>query len=294
MKKNLLALGIAIISVVSAISQEITKPSTTGYVPLDGIDMYYEVYGEGDPVVLLHGAYMTIDLNWAKVIPELSKTKKVIAVEMQGHGHTADTDRPFNYKDLAADIAGLLKHLNIDKADLIGYSFGGTVAFKTAIDFPEMIDKMIIISSVYKLKGWMPEAQETFHTIEPSFFDNTPLKSEYEKIAPDPGNWTSFVEKFIQFDIQDYDLGAANIKNIQAPVLFIMGDNDGVDLDHITEMYRLCGGSVFGDVKGLPKSQLAILPGKTHVGLMMDTEPILSIVQPFLDDKPIQNSFFSE
>ncbi|MBC9795943.1 alpha/beta hydrolase [Sinomicrobium sp. FJxs] len=279
---------------MAAVCQETVKPSDSGLAPVNGLEMYYEVYGEGEPVILLHGAYMTIDLNWSQLIPVLSGNRKVIAVEMQGHGRTADIDRPFNYKDLASDIAGLLKHLDIDKADIIGYSFGGTVALKTAIDFPEMIDQMVIISTAYKLEGWLPKARETFHSLQPGFLDNTPLKAEYDKIAPNPGDWTAFVEKFIAFDKLNYDLEAENIKNIKSPVLFIMGDNDGVDLSHKTEMYKLCGGNVFGDVEGLPKSQLVILPGKTHVGLMMDTEPISAFIEPFLTNTPARESFFGQ
>ncbi|UGU15524.1 alpha/beta hydrolase [Sinomicrobium kalidii] len=290
MKTLLLTAGVMIASVMSVFSQNAVKPETTGYADVNGLDMYYEIYGEGKPVVLLHGAYMTINLNWARIIPKLSETRKVVAVEMQGHGHTADIERPLDYKALASDIAALLKHLKIDKADIIGYSFGGTVALKTGIDYPKRVDKMVIISTAYKSEGWMPAARETFLSMDPGFLDNTPLKTQYDKIAPDPGHWTAFVEKFIAFDKKNYDLGAENIGNLKSPVLFIMGDNDGVDPGHIIDMYKLCGGSVFGDVEGLPESQLAILPGKTHVGLMMDTEHILSFITPFLDKAPAQNA----
>lgn len=257
----------------------------TGYAPVNSLKMYYEIHGSGKPVILLHGAYMTINLNWSELIPELSKTRKVIAVEMQGHGRTADIDRPYSYQAMADDIAKLLKYLNIDSADVIGYSFGGTVALQLGIAHPELIRKMVIVSTVYKYEGWLPEVRDMLKSFTPDFLDKTPLKTEYERIAPNPKYWTKFVTKFINFDTQDFDLGAENMKSIKSPVLFIMGDNDGVDLNHVADMYKLCGGNVFGDVAGLPESQLAILPGMTHVNLMMATNQLMTLVNPFLDRK---------
>lgn len=252
------------------------------YASINGLKMYYEIHGQGKPIVLLHGAYMTIGLNWSELIPELSKTRKVIAIEMQGHGRTNDTDRPFSYEAMADDVAKLLKYLKIRKADIMGYSFGGTVALQLGIQNPEIVDNLIIISSVYKHAGWIPEARETFASFQPEFLDATPLKTEYDKIAPDPKHWHTFVKKLTAFDTKNFDLGEAKIKGIKSPVLFIMGDNDGVDLNHTAEMYRLTGGGVFADMTGLPKSQLAILPGQTHVTLMMQTQKITTLVNSFL------------
>lgn len=255
---------------------------SSGYAPVNGLKLYYEIHGEGQPLVLLHGSYMTIDLNWSQLIPELAKSHKVIALEMQGHGHTADIDRPLSYKALADDVAGLLQYLKIDSADVMGYSLGGTVAYAFAIGHPAMVKKMTLLSTVYKYKGWQQEVLDILRTFKPEFFDETPLKPAYEKVAPDPGHWRAFVTKYLKFDEQDFDLGADNVKAIKAPLLLIMGDNDGVDLQHKADMYRLAGGGVFGDMAGLPKSQLAILPGTTHVSLMMETEKLISIINPFL------------
>lgn len=252
------------------------------YASINGLKMYYEVHGQGKPIVLLHGAYMTIGLNWSELIPELSKTRKVIAIEMQGHGRTNDIDRPFSYEAMADDVVKLLKHLKIKKTDVLGYSLGGTVALQLAIQNPEIIDNLIIISSVYKHDGWIPEAREAFASFQPEFLDATPLKTEYDKIAPDPKHWHAFVKKLTAFDTKNFNLGEANVKAMKAPVLFIMGDNDGVDLNHTAEMYRLTGGGVFADMTGLPKSQLAILPGQTHVTLMMQTQKIATLVNSFL------------
>lgn len=252
------------------------------YASVNGLKMYYEVHGQGNPIVLLHGSYMTIGLNWSELIPELSKTRKVIAIEMQGHGRTADIDRPFSYEAMADDVVKLLKHLKIKKADVMGYSFGGTVALQLGIKNPELITNLIIVSSVYKSEGWLPQVHEAFASFQPEFLDATPLKTEYDKIAPDPKHWHTFVKKLTAFDTKNFDLGETKIKGIKSPVLFIMGDNDGVDLNHTAEMYRLTGGGVFADMTGLPKSQLAILPGQTHVTLMMQSQKIAALVNSFL------------
>lgn len=257
-----------------------------GYAPVNGLKMYYEIHGDGEPIILLHGAYMTIELNWAQLIPELSKNRKVIVVEMQGHGRTGDISRPFTYNALANDITSLMKHLNIERADILGYSFGGTIALQFAIKNPELVNKLIIVSTVYRYDGWLPEAREIFKTITPEMFENTPLKTEYERIAPDANNWTKFVTKLAAFDREDFNLGEESVKSIKSPTLLIMGDNDGVDLNHKAKMYQLIGGNVFGDIAGLPKSTLAILPGTTHVGLMMETEKLVNYIQAFLSKQP--------
>lgn len=263
---------------------------SSGYAPVNELKLYYEIHGEGKPLVLLHGSYMTIDLNWSQMIPELAKTHKVIALEMQGHGRTADINRPIAYGSLADDVAGLLKHLKIDGADILGYSLGGTVAFELAIRHPERVNKLIIISSVFKLDGWIKEARDIFPTVTPEMFENTPLKTEYDRLAPDKNHWIEFVAKMVKLDVTPFDLGASNIQALTSPVLLISGDNDGVDLNHVAEMYRLCGGGVFGDMAGLPKSQLAILPGTTHVTLMMQTDKLVSLIVPFLENPNKKNN----
>src|SRR6266480_1459777 len=146
---------------VPAVVSAQQKP-TTGYAPVNGVKMYYEVHGSGEPVVLLHGAYMTISNNWTGWIGELSKTRKVIAVEMQGHGRTADINRDFSYADLADDIAAMLDYLKIARADLLGYSMGGGVAMQVAIRHPEKVRKVVSISAVFRHDGWVKEAVEMF------------------------------------------------------------------------------------------------------------------------------------
>ena len=276
---------IALSSTSNYAQQKPAAPKTlksSGYAPVNGLKMYYEIHGDGKPLVLLHGSYMTIDLNFAQLIPELAKRRKVIALEMQGHGRTGDINRPYSYTSLASDIDGLLNHLKIDSADVLGYSLGGTVAFEFAIKHPKRVTSLVIISSVFRLDGWIQSARDLFPTIKPEFFEKTPLKTEYDRLAPDKSHWNDWVNKMVASEVVPFDLGADNIKALRCPVLIISGDNDGVDLNHVAEMYRLCGGGVFGDITGLPKSRLAILPGMTHVTLMMETAKLMSIIDPFL------------
>jgi pimeloyl-ACP methyl ester carboxylesterase len=257
----------------------------TGYAPVNGLKLYYEIHGQGKPVLLLNGSYMSTD-SWGTFLTDLAKTRQVIAVDMQGHGRTADIDRPFSYTAMADDAAKLLQYLKIEKADVIGYSLGGTIALQLAIKNPELVDNLVVVSSVYKYTGWTAEVRNILKSFSPEFFDNTPMKAEYEKVAPDSKHWRKFVEKMIEFDKLDFDLGAENIKALKSPVLLVMGDNDGVDLAHTADMYKLVGGAVFADMHGLPKSQLAIIPGKTHVTLMMEPSAVFTVVKPFIDDVP--------
>jgi pimeloyl-ACP methyl ester carboxylesterase len=228
---------------------------------------------------------MTINSNWSGLIPILSKTRKVIALELEGHGHTPLSQRPLSYPTLASDVAAVLGHLKIDSADILGFSYGGTVAYQFAIQQPAMTKKLIIISSTYKSEGWLGIMYTMLAGLKPDAFDNTPIKSEYIKVAPDTSNWHKFIATMLKFSAEKFDLGDDKIKNIKAPVLLIMGDNDGTDKKVQAETYSLLGGNVFGDVVGIPKSQLAILPAKGHGTLMMDTQAIAAIVGSFLATK---------
>ena len=266
-------------------AQQTLTPASSGYAPVNGSQVYYDMYGAGDPIVLLHGAYMTINSNWSELVPVLSKTRKVIALELDGHGHTPLSQRPYSYQTLASDVAAVLKHLKIDSADILGFSYGGTVAYQFAIEHPAMTKKMIIISSTYKSEGWLGIMYTMLVGLKPDAFDNTPIRSEYIKVAPDTSNWHKFIATMLKFSAEKFNLGDDKIKNIKAPVLLIMGDNDGTDKKVLAETYSLLGGNVFGDVVGIPKSQLAILPAKGHGTLMMDTQAIAALVGSFLATK---------
>ena len=270
---------------VSAVVSAQPTP-TTGYAPVNGLKMYYEVHGSGEPVVLLHGAFMTIPNNWTGWIGELSKTRKVIAVEMQGHGRTADTKRDFSSENLADDVAALLDYLQIPSADLIGYSLGGEVAMQCAIRHPEKVRKVVSISAVFRQDGWVKGAIDNFPQITAEVFKGTPVETGYKELSPTPDEFPNFVKHVVAKAAKPYDFGADKLKATKAPMFFIHGDADGVRLEHISEMFRLKGGEIFGDMRPRSASRLAILPNTTHVTLMERMPVIVPMVNDFFDAKP--------
>jgi pimeloyl-ACP methyl ester carboxylesterase len=262
------------------------KP-VTGYAPVNGLKMYYEIRGSGEPVVLLHGAFMTIsDDNWSVLIDELAKTHKVIAVEMQGHGRTADIDRDITYENLSDDVAGLLNYLKIERADVVGYSLGGGVAIDTAIRHPEKVRKVVSISAPIRRDGWVKEANDFWPNFTWEIFKGTPMEAEYKRLSPTPDKFPDFVNHIKATALRPYDFGADKLKATKAPIFFIHGDADGVRLDHIAEMYGLKGGgNIHGDMQPRSESRLAIIPNTTHVTLMNRMSTIVPMINDFLDAK---------
>jgi pimeloyl-ACP methyl ester carboxylesterase len=281
MKTTAFLLTMLVPAVVSA-----QQKPTTGYAPVNGLKMYYEVHGSGDPVVLLHGSFMTITNTWTQWIGELSKTRKVIAVEMQGHGRTADIKRDFSYENLADDVAALLDHLKIPSADLIGYSMGGGVAMQCAIRHPEKVRKVVSISAPFRRDGWVKEANDAWLNFTWEVLKGTPAETEWKKLNPTPDGFPNFFNHLKATALRPYDFGADKLKATKAPMFFIHGDADGVRLDHISEMFSLKGGGIFGDMQARSESRLAILPNTTHVTLMNRMTTIVPMVNDFLDAKP--------
>ncbi|MES2061066.1 MAG: alpha/beta hydrolase [Bacteroidota bacterium] len=273
---------IAIMFVASQSNGQQLKPAASGYAPVNGIKVYYEVYGEGKPLVLLHGAFMTIEDNWGQLIPELSKTRKVIAIELQGHGHTPYSDRKLDIATLANDVDGVMNYLKVDSADVAGYSMGGSVAYQLIIQHPKRVKKLVIISSTYKSSGWVPLIANAFKNMKPEMFANSPMKAAYDAVAPDKTKWTKFIEQMLGFMATPFDMGDSNIGKITSPVLIISGDNDGLDKVELAKTYQLLGGGVAADMGPMPKSQLAVVPSQGHVSLMMQTKIISGYLDGFL------------
>ncbi len=271
----------------NARAEEPKRPDASGnYATVNDLRMYYEVLGSGDPVVLLHGAFMTITNNWTGWIGELSKTRKVIAIEMQGHGRTADIKRELSFEYLADDVAALLDHLKIPSADLIGFSMGGGVAMECAIRHPEKVRKVVSISAVFRHDGWVKEALDGFPQLTAETFKGSPIETEYKKLSPTPNEFPNLVKHLLAAEAKPDDLGADKLKAIKAPMFFIHGDADGTRLDHIAEMFRLKGGEIMGDMRPRSESRLAILPQTTHVTLMQRMDVIVPMVNDFFDAKP--------
>ncbi len=269
-----------------ATSQQPATPVEIGYVPVNGLEMYYEVYGHssGQPLVLLHGNLSTIGTSFGKVIPLLAPTRRVIAIEQQGHGHTADIDRPFSIGQWAEDTTALLHHLGVEQADFFGYSSGGAIALEIALHSPALVRKLIFAGGTsFRRDGIYPELQFSGEAPNLDYLDGSPFQQEYAKIAPLPDNWHQLVMKIAALDSAIVDWPSETIAALQPPALLIIGDSDIVRPEHVVEMFRLLGGGVAGDLVGLPRSQLAVLPGTTHVMLPDRAEWLASMVLAFLN-----------
>jgi pimeloyl-ACP methyl ester carboxylesterase len=210
----------------------------------------------------------------------------VIAVEMQGHGRTADIARDITDENLADDVAALLDYLKIPSADVIGYSMGGEVAMQCAIRHPDKVRKVVVISSAFRHDGWVKEARDALPKLTADAFKGSPIETEYKKLSPTPDDFPNFVKRMLATASKGDDIGADKLKATTAPMFFIHGDADGIRLDHIAEMFRLKGGETHGDMRPRSASRLAILPNTTHVTLMQRMSVIVPMVNDFLDAKP--------
>jgi pimeloyl-ACP methyl ester carboxylesterase len=258
------------------------KPDESGYADVNGLKLYYEVYGEGKPIVMVHGSFMSIPLNWSHIIPLLAKDRKVIVTEMQGHGRTKDISRPLSFEGMADDVSGLLKHLKIDSADVLGYSMGGGVAFQVAVRHPEQVRRLVILSGVYAHDGWWPDAEASFATFTAEMFEGTAIKKQYDSLGNDPAHFPEFVKRVMSIDVERYDW-SSEVKKIEAPIFMALGDADGVRYEHALELFVAKGGGKMGEFHGMPKSRLAILPGTTHIGMIKRTDLLIPMITDFLD-----------
>lgn len=254
-----------------------TAPKT-GYAPVNGLKLYYEIHGNGEPLVLLHGGLGATSM-FGDNLRALAKVRKVIAVDLQGHGRTADIDRELSVELMADDIAALLKHLNIEKADIMGYSMGGGVALQTAIRHPEVVNKLIVASAPFKRNGFYPEILVQQAQVGPEaaeMMKQTPMYKLYASIAPKPEDWKRLLTKIGEAMKKDYDW-SESIKTIKAPTLVIAADADIFPPAHAVELYGLLGGGqrdAGWDGSLRSANQLAILPNSTHYNLFLS--PALS------------------
>src|SRR5215218_1103772 len=257
------------------------------YVSVNDLEMYYEIHGTGQPLVMLHGAYMTIE-TMGEILPSLAESRQVIAVELQGHGRTADIDRPLTYEQMADDVAALIGYLGIEQADVFGYSMGGGVALQVAVRHPEVVRKLVVASASYTSDGMYPELLVMIPTIAPEVFAGSPIEEAYLRTAPNPEDFPNLVAKLKQLDMTPYTWPPEDIRGISAPTLLIIGDSDAIRPEHAVELFRLLGGGVMGDLTGLPKSQLAVLPGTTHIappglGVLDRADWLVAMIVAFLE-----------
>lgn len=260
----------------------------TGYVDVNGVHMYYERHGSGGhPLLLLHGGFGTIDLMFGQaMLPALAASREVIAVEFQGHGHTADIDRPLRHHLLASDTIGLLEAIGVENVDVFGYSLGGGTALQMAIQRPGLIRKLIVGSAVARHDGWVPELQGNTALQQEGAAEMlaaTPLYEFYTRVAPRPEDWPKLVARVAEgMATQTFDW-TADIAKISSPTLLIFGDADSVQWSHILEFVDLLGGFAVGDLGQTTKVQLAVLPGTSHSTLLMRPDLIVPMMTTFLD-----------
>ena len=250
-------------------------------VEVNGMQMYYEVSGEGDPMIVLHGAYMNIPTMGA-IIPKLAESHKVYALEFQGHGRTTDIDRPITYPNLADDVAAFMDAVGVEKADIFGYSMGSAAGLRLAIDHPEKVDQLVAASVAYDVSGWQPAFVEFIPQMTPEMFVGTPMEEEWKKLAPNPDGFRALVEKLIALEKEPM-AWEADVKALKTPVLIIAGDADVSTLEHNVALFRLLGGGGMGDMgAALPASRLAVLPATSHTAVINQTDLLYGFIEPFL------------
>lgn len=262
--------------------------SRGNYADVNGLHMYYEVHGKvrstnGTPLLLLHGAYSAVGTSFGKVLPGLAEKRQVIGVELQGHGHTADIDRPLTLTQMADDVAALIHHLGFEKVDIFGYSMGAGVALYVALRHPKRVRKLVGASVSYNNSALYPGFMDSMAGFKPEYLHGTPWHDEYMRLAPNPEHFPVLVEKMIELDVNLPELNDDDIRGLTIPMLIIIGDSDIVRPEHAVEMFRLLGGGVIGEMAGMPNSQLAVLPGTPHSTLMERADLLLPIVNGFLD-----------
>ncbi|MDB5561993.1 MAG: alpha/beta hydrolase [Hyphomicrobiales bacterium] len=272
-------------------SQMLPPSSKSGYAPVNGVEVYYAVYGTGKPLILLHGGLGAIEML-GPVLTELAKTHQVIGVDLQAHGRTLPFDRPMSFEAMAGDIAGLVKFLGCDKADIMGYSLGGGVALRTAIDHPEVVDRLVLVSTPYAFAGWHDYNQQGMKQMSSQLAEpmkQTPMYQMNVQVAPDPNNWPKLLDQLGGMIGKDYDWSAA-IPSIKSPTLLVVGDYDAVRIQHATKFFELLGGGQkdgMWDGSGMMPNRFAVLPSTTHYGIFSDPK-LADTVLPFLDAaKPV-------
>ena len=269
--------------------EPVTPAPETGYAPVNGLQMYYELHGAGGtPLLLLHGGLFDIEQQFGALIPGLSAGRRVIATDFQGHGRTNDIDRPLKTRDLAADVIGLLEHLDVPKVDVFGFSVGGAVALHLAVKHPELVRKLIVSSVSFRPDGDRGGNAEEVAAMTVDMIAGTPMEQRYLAVSPHPDreHLQGLLDKLGGYDADAIGWSDEEIRSIAAPTLITVGDCDMVKLEHAVRFLQLRGGDVNGDFDGVPASQLAVFPGTTHFFGLSRTGLVQDVVTTFLDSPP--------
>jgi pimeloyl-ACP methyl ester carboxylesterase len=279
-----------------------STPRRTGYADVEGGRIYYQVHGDLNsglkPLLVLHGSFMSGDAMGPFVEP-FAASRPVIAVDARGHGRTGELPGPITYELMADDTEAVLAALNVPSADVLGYSMGGTTALTMAIRHPDRVGKQIVVAGASRRDGWYPEVLQAMAQMTPAVFAGTPIEAEYRRLSPTPNEFPTFVKEVIALDESNYDSSNEAIRAIDDKTMIVVGDADGMQLEHAIELFKLRGGgdreaAARGFLAGAPRARLAILPATSHVGLMAEAERIAALATPFLDDRgpPRPTGFF--
>ena len=269
-------------------------PSSAGHLPINGLNLYHEVYGElttsRPPLLLIPGAFMSTDsmTAWAQAF---ARERTVIVFDQQGHGRTPDTSREMSYPRFADDAAALLRALGVQQADVLGYSQGGGVALQLAIRHSSLVSKLVSMSATFRRDGWYPSVFEAMGGLGAAAFLGTPVEEAFKNHTPDPEAFEAYVEKMKVLNIDDQDIGDDEVRSISAKTMVIVGDADGVKLEHALAMFTLRGGgdeqaAAEGELRTVPAARLLVLPAMSHIGVSGAWELVVPLISAFLDDVP--------
>ncbi|WP_406042230.1 alpha/beta hydrolase [Micromonospora sp. NBC_00898] len=255
------------------------------YADVNGVRLWYEISGSGRPLVLLHGGYGAVEM-FAPILPALAARRRVVAVDLQGHGRTADVDRPLRFESMADDIAELLRHLDLPEADVLGYSLGGGVALRTAIQHPGLARRLVLVSTPCARRGWYPEVLAAMAMQDERFAEQmrgTPPHELYAAVAPRPEDWPRLWAKTGDLLRREYDW-SAEVAALTVPTMLVFADADSIPVTHMAEFFGLLGGGhrdAGWDGSDRPSARLAVLPGLTHYDIITSTA-LPAAVLPFL------------
>jgi pimeloyl-ACP methyl ester carboxylesterase len=270
-----------------------TKPSRIGHLPINGLNLYYEVHGELDtsstsPLLLIPGAFMSTD-SMTSWVNAFAGERTVIVFDQQGHGRTPDTSRRMSYEQFADDAAMLLGALKVERAHVMGYSQGGGVALQLALRHPALVDKLVSLSATYRKDGWYPSVFEAIEGLSATAFAGTSVEKAFKEHTPDAAAFDAYLEKMKVLSIDDQNISDGQMRSISARTMVIIGDADAVKPEHALAMFELRGGgdeeaAASGTLEKAPAARLVILPATSHVGIAGESAVLVPMVSAFLDD----------
>lgn len=261
-------------------------PARSGYIEANGVNYYFEIHGEGEPLLLLHGGLGSIDM-FGPVLPMLTEGRQVIGVDLHGHGRTTLGDRPISLIDMGDDIAVVLEELDYERIDVLGYSLGGGVALRLAVQHPEMVRRLALVSAGYARDGFYPEMLPQQAQVGAAMADamkGTPMYESYVAVAPNPDDFPRLLDRMGELMRQPYDW-SEDVKQLTMPVMLVYGDSDMYRPEHIVDFYQLLGGGLRDagwNREHMSQNRLAILPDLTHYEIFF-APAMVATVLPFLN-----------